>query len=98
MMIAAGWGSARTWGCTIVGAIYMSVGIALEWLLPLFPAQPKLGPVYHNVTHLIPLRFPLLLIVPGFVADLLLRRLEQRSSLIKAGLVCAAFVLSFLAL
>jgi hypothetical protein len=70
--------------------------MAAEWLLPLIPAQPKLGPVYHQVTHLVPLSFPLLLIVPAFVSDLLLQRLRQRS-LIKALWVGPAFVLSYLA-
>jgi hypothetical protein len=97
MMIATGRGSAHKWGCTIVAAVYTGMGLGSEWLLPLIPAQPKLGPVYHNVTHLIPLQFPLLLIVPGFVADLLIHRLEQRSSWIKAVWVGPAFVLSLLA-
>lgn len=60
-------------------------------------AQPKLGPVYHNITHLIPLQFPLLLMVPAFVADLLLHRLELRSSWTKAFWVGPAFLLSFFA-
>jgi hypothetical protein len=97
MLLAAGWGLARRWGCTMVASIYTAIGLASEWLLPLFPAQPKLGPVYHNVTHLIPLRFPLLLIVPAVVADLLLQRLEQRSKWVKAAFVGPAFVLSFMA-
>ena len=24
------------------------------WILPLFPAEPKLGPVYQRVTRLVP--------------------------------------------
>jgi hypothetical protein len=99
ILIGAGWGVARRWGCTMVASIYTAIGLASEWLLPLFPAQPKLGPVYQNVTHLIPLRFPLLLIVPAIVADLLLQRLEQRSASnwLKAAIVGPAFVLSFMA-
>jgi hypothetical protein len=97
VLIGAGWGAAHKWACTITAAIYTAIGLGAEWLLPLFPAQPKLGPVYQNVTHLIPLRFPLLLIVPAIVADLLLRKLEQRPAWIKAALVGPAFVLSFLA-
>lgn len=96
-MIAAGRGSAHKWGCTITAAIYTGILLVQEWLLPLFPAQPKLGPVYQNVTHMIPLPFPLLLIIPAFVADLLLQRLEQRSSWKKALWVGPAFVLSLLA-
>jgi hypothetical protein len=97
MMIATGWGSTHKWGCTIVGAVYTGLALAAEWILPLFPAHPKLGPVYHNVTHMVPLRFPLLLIVPALVTDLLLQRLAGRSSWIKALWVGPAFVLSFLA-
>ena len=40
-------------------------GIVFLWILPLFPAEPKLGPVYHPVTHFIPWEFPLLLIIPA---------------------------------
>ncbi len=39
-----------------------------------FPAEPKLGPVYRQVTHFIPWEFPLLLIVPAFAIDLILQR------------------------
>ncbi len=96
-LIASARGSAFKWGCTIVAAFYTAFGLAQEWLLPLFPAQPKLGPVYHNITHLIPVRFPLLLIVPAFVTDLLLQKLEQRSSWFKAICIGPAFLLSLLA-
>jgi hypothetical protein len=96
MTIATGRGSKHKWGCTIVATIYTGLGLGSEWLLPLVPAQPRLGPVYHNVTHLIPLQFPLLLIVPAFVADLFLQRLEGRASWVKAIWVGPAFVLSFL--
>ncbi|HYK05695.1 MAG TPA: hypothetical protein VE974_28355 [Thermoanaerobaculia bacterium] len=97
LMIATGRGSRHKWGCTIVAAVYMGIVLTSVWLLPLFPAQPKIGPVYQNVTHMIPGQFPLLLIVPGFIADLLLRRLESRSSWIKAVVVGPAFVLGLLA-
>jgi hypothetical protein len=97
ILFATGWAAEHKWGCTIVAAIYTAIGLGSEWLLPLFPAQPKLGPVYHNVTHLIPIGFPLLLIVPAFIADLLLQKLEQRSSWFKAICVGPAFLLSFFA-
>jgi hypothetical protein len=96
-LIATGRASRHRWGCTLVGAVYMGIIIASIWLLPLIPALPKTGPVYQKVTHLIPAQFPLLLIVPGFVADLLLQRLESRSSWIKALLIGPAFVLGLIA-
>ncbi len=97
MLIGSGWASVRKWGCTWVAALYTIIGLGSEWLLPLFPAQPKLGPVYQNVTHLIPLRFPMLLIVPAVVADLLLQKLKSKSAWLKSALIGPAFVLSFLA-
>lgn len=96
-LIATGRASRHRWGCTLVAGAFMGIVIATIWVLPLIPAQPKVGPVYQKVTHLIPGQFPLLLIVPAFVADLLLQRLESRSSWFKALLIGPAFVLSLIA-
>jgi hypothetical protein len=54
--------------------------LGLLWILPLFPAQPKLGPVFHEVHQFIPNGFPLLLIVPALVLDLLWTRLSGLKS------------------
>lgn len=59
------------WGATIVASIYTGLILGLIWILPLFPAAPKLGPVYVNVTHFIPPYFPVLLIVPAILVDFL---------------------------
>lgn len=61
------------WACTIMAAIYTLFQLALLWILPLFPAEPKLGPVYYNVTHFVPPAFPLLLLAPAIALDLLRR-------------------------
>jgi hypothetical protein len=50
--------------------IFMCV---MDWILMLFPAQPKLAPIFNPVTHMVPLPFPLLLIFPAFAIDLILR-------------------------
>jgi hypothetical protein len=60
------------WARTIMTGIYSAFVLVLMWVLPLFPAHPKLGPVYQDITHMVPLPFPLLLIVPAFFLDLLL--------------------------
>ena len=36
----------------------MIVAICEILVLPLFPAQPKLGPVFYPVTHMVPAKFP----------------------------------------
>jgi hypothetical protein len=94
-LVACSWGSAHRWGATTVAAFYTGISLVAEWVLPLFPAQPRFGPVYHDITHLIPSGFPLLLIVPAFVTDLLLHKFEQRSSWIKALWLGPCLVFSF---
>jgi hypothetical protein len=68
--------SQNRWACTIAAAIYMLFLIAEIQILPLVPATPKLGPVFFPVTHLVPAKFPILLIVPALVIDLLWHRLR----------------------
>jgi hypothetical protein len=58
------------YAATAVAAIFMAVVIGFILILPLFPAQPKLGPVYQNVTHFIPPGFPMLLVLPALALDL----------------------------
>ena len=59
------------WPATTMAAIYTGLFLAGLWIFPLFPASPKLGPVYQNITHMVPLWFPVLLIAPAFALDLL---------------------------
>jgi hypothetical protein len=66
--------SRNRWAGTWTAALYMLFLIGLILILPLFPAEPKLGPVYEAVRQFIPPKFPLLLIVPAFAMDLLLQR------------------------
>jgi hypothetical protein len=64
-------GSGHRWGATIAAGFYSAFLLALLWILPLFPAHPRLGPVMVPVTSLVPPEFPLLLIVPALALDLL---------------------------
>ncbi|HEV8495188.1 MAG TPA: hypothetical protein VGR76_23105, partial [Candidatus Angelobacter sp.] len=64
--------SGHRWARTIMTGVYSAFVLILMWVLPLFPAQPKLGPVYQDITHMVPLPFPMLLIVPAFFLDLTL--------------------------
>src|SRR5437016_8056457 len=58
-------------GATIAAATYMLIYIGMILVLPLFPAHPKLAPVYHPVDHMVPPAFPLLLIVPAAAIDVI---------------------------
>jgi hypothetical protein len=58
-------------GATIAAATYTLIYIGMILVLPLFPAQPKLAPVYLPVDHMVPPAFPLLLIVPAVIIDVI---------------------------
>src|SRR5205807_6474952 len=57
--------SGARWGATTMAAIYTVMLLGFQWILPLFPAEPKLGPVFQRVTHFVPNGFPLLLLAPA---------------------------------
>ncbi len=93
VLASAAKATGHRWGATISAGIYMAFLLGLEWILPLFPAQPKLGPVYHEVTQFIPGGFPLLLIAPAMAMDTLWSKMAGRGKLLQAlsgGLVFLA--------
>jgi len=89
--------SGHRWACTTVAGIYTAFLLLMQWGLPLFPAEPKLGPVYQHLTHFVPNGFPLLLIVPAIAIDLVLRwtGAASRNRWLVAALVGPLFVVVF---
>ena len=69
--------SGNRWACTIAASIYTVFIIGEILILPLVPASPKLGPVFNPVTHLIPAKFPVLILVPAIALDLIWQRLKS---------------------
>jgi hypothetical protein len=74
---ALSWASRSRWAATSMAAVYTVFLIAEILILPLFPAQPKLGPVYTPVTHMIPAKFPILIVVPALALDLFWARAKS---------------------
>ncbi len=68
------------WTATTLAGLYVVLTIAEILILPLFPAQPKLGPVYYPVTHLVPTKFPILLVLPALALDLFWQRTKRLKS------------------
>jgi hypothetical protein len=66
-----------SWPATRAAVVYMVILCGMDWILGLFPGQPKLAPIYNPVTHMVALPFPLLLIFPGMAIDLLLRQASE---------------------
>jgi len=84
--------SQHRWAATLAASVYTIFAIGEILILPLFPAQPKLGPVYYQVTHLVPAKFPILIIVPALALDLLWKRTRSWKSWQVALLSGAVFV------
>ncbi len=96
-LVGVGLASRHRWGATIAAALYMlTIGLFI-WILPLFPAAPKLGPVYYPVTHFVPPGFPMLLVVPALVIDWLRARYASWPSWKLGLLLGAASLLAFAA-
>lgn len=97
LMAAIASATTHPWAVTITTAMYTATHLAFTWILPLFPAEPKLGPVYQKITHLIPPDFPMLLIVPAIVFDLLRRRIGGWNRWAQSAVLGVAFLASFIA-
>jgi hypothetical protein len=68
--------SISRWPATITALIYAGLTLFMLYLLPLFAAQPLLGPIYVQVERFVPPDFPLLLVVPGLAIDLMMQRVS----------------------
>ncbi|MGC2662010.1 MAG: hypothetical protein WA324_28955 [Bryobacteraceae bacterium] len=84
--------SGMKFAATLTAELYVFFIIGLILVLPLFPAVPKLGPVYQNVTHFVPPQFPVLLIVPALLLDLLWQRTKNWNSWLVSALSAMIFV------
>jgi hypothetical protein len=89
--------SERKWASTTIAAVYSAFALGFLWILPLFPASPKLGPVHQQVTHFIPWEFPLLIIVAAFVTDLIFQRTREWRPIVRALVAGLAFFAVFAA-
>ena len=85
-------GSRLKWPATTISAIYMVITLLMSWILQLFPATPKLAPIYNPVTHMVPPAFPLLIIVPAFAVDLLMKRTAAQNDWKLAAAIGATWV------
>src|SRR2546422_21633 len=83
------------WAATAAAAAYLAISLVMIWVLQLFPATPKLAPVFNPVTHMVAPPFPLLLVVPAVAVDLLMRRAGPHHDWTLSVLLGLAFVALF---
>jgi hypothetical protein len=97
-ILSAARASVARWPATTVALVYTVLTLVMLTVMPLFPAQPLLGPIYVQVDRFMPTDFPLLLVVPAFALDLVMQRTRGRvNDWIFAAIASAVFVLAFFA-
>ena len=74
LLAAASRASTLRWPATSVALVYTLARMLQGWILPLFPAEPRLGPILYPVTHMAAMEFPLLLVAPAIAFDVVVRR------------------------
>ncbi|MCZ6792566.1 MAG: hypothetical protein O7J95_03005 [Planctomycetota bacterium] len=84
------------WPATTTALVYTGIMLVMGWILPLFPAEPLLAPIYNPLDHMAPPPFPLLLVAPAIAIDLALRALRPGSGWLKGTLLAALLGTLFL--
>ena len=85
------------WGATSIAAGYMAIILLCNWILQLFHAEPKLGPILNHVTNFQPITFPTVLFIPALAIDFFMNKTNMNAWL-KALFISSAFVLLLLAI
>ena len=95
LLVAVARASRLRWAATLATVFYMTIALAMIWILPLFPAQPMLAPINNPITRMAPPLFPLLLIVPAAAIDVLFSRTGKRWRWWLAPALAAVFLALF---
>jgi hypothetical protein len=81
---------------TLAAATYSAVLLLMSWILALVPATPMLAPIYNPIDRMVPPGFPLLLVVPALLIDLLVRRVGDARDWRLAAMLGPVFVIALL--
>ena len=84
------------WGATIITSIYMVVMICINGTLRQFPAEPLLAPVANYITFFQTTAFPLLLVFPAMVIDILRDKFTSKNDWVLAVILGIGFFVTFL--
>ncbi len=89
--------SCSRYPATVTALVYTAVTFVMLLVLPLFAAEPLLGPIYVRVDRFMPPDFPLLLVVPALGMDLVMRRFGRGRDWRLTALLAVVFLAAFLA-
>ncbi len=95
LLVAFGRAYSGKWTITYVTLVYSLIMLLTLWIIPLFPAEPMLGPILNHLDHYNGFNFPLLLIVPAVALDHLRCRFAYWNDWKLAALLGTAFLVVF---
>jgi hypothetical protein len=84
------------WGMTAIALGYFFLQATENWVLQIFPAEPKLGPILTHTTHFQPAMFPMLIMIPAFFMDLVMLK-SKAGEWVKSVYISVIFVLILVA-
>jgi len=85
------------WGATGASLVYTIFLALMVWVLPLFPAEPLLGPVLNPITNFQAFEFPLLLLIPAIGIDLITQKFSEKNSWLLSLVYAGVFIVLFIA-
>ncbi len=85
--------SVTRWGATQAALVYFVFQILMNWVLPLFPAEPKLGPILNPIDSFQSWEFPLLLFIPAMIIDYFNHSPKISNDWLKALVIAPLFIL-----
>lgn len=91
-LVAFSVASHSRWGATQAAIVYSLFLMIMNWILPLFPATPRLGPVLNPITAFQPFEFPLLIVVPAMAIDLVTHRFASWHRWLRGLMYGASFL------
>ncbi len=95
LLLAFGRAFSGRWTITWVTVVYSLILMLTLWIIPLFPAEPKLGPILNHIDHYNGFEFPLLLIIPAIALDYARHRFAHWNDWKLAVLLGVVFLLVF---
>jgi hypothetical protein len=92
IMVAVSRSAPNKWGATSAAIVYTIFLMLMVWILPLFPAEPLLGPVLNPITHFQAFEFPLLIIFPAIGIDLITQKMGDKNKWLLSLIYAAVFL------
>jgi hypothetical protein len=93
LLVSVGRAFSHKWAISATAAVYTVLMLGTLWIIPLFPAEPRLGPIMNHIDHYQGFHFPMLLILPAIVLDILRNRFAHMNDWKLTFILGTAFLL-----